>query len=143
MRPVCFLSIVLILLSACSAPAQSAPALTATPLATQSLATDKVVAAAPTPLPMRQRWPFGDLLPYVTQSGDTLPALAAHFNATPDALQTANPGIIFPAAATLQPDQPLNIPANWVPLMGTPFQIVPDSEFVYGPGQAGFSLRAT
>lgn len=144
MRPVCFLSIVLILLSACSASAQSAPALTATPLATQSLATEKVAAAAaPTPLPTRQRWPFGDFLPYLTQSGDTLPALAAHFNTTPDAIQTANPGITFPATATLQPDQPLNIPANWVPLMGTPFQIIPDSEFVYGPGQAGFSVKAT
>ncbi|MCK4692600.1 MAG: hypothetical protein KAT23_03160, partial [Anaerolineales bacterium] len=36
----------------------------------------------PTPLPVRSPFSPGELVNYNTQSGDTLPALAAHFNTT-------------------------------------------------------------
>src|SRR5574340_748453 len=36
----------------------------------------------PTALPTREPYPPGTLVSYIAQSGDTLPALASHFNTT-------------------------------------------------------------
>ena len=36
----------------------------------------------------------------------------------------------------------LDVPAYYLPLTGTPFQIVPDSEVIYGPNAKDFDLRA-
>jgi LasA protease len=141
------LALALVLSSACSGPVPDTappPAPTGSPPPTQPLATERVsVPGQPTPLPTRTRWQFGALLPYAIQSGDTLRALAAHFNTTVEAIRQANPGLGENDQAILPPGRPLQIPANYAPLTGAPYHIIPDSELVYSPGQAKFSLRAT
>jgi hypothetical protein len=83
----------------------------------------------------------GQLVDYAAQSGDTLPALAAHFSTTILGIQTANPQI--PAdATTLQPGLPMEIPIYFSPDWGTPIQIMPDSQFVNGPSVNGFDIWA-
>jgi LysM repeat protein len=94
----------------------------------------------PTPLPTRTLIAPGSLVDYVAQTGDTLPALASHFNTSVDEILAANPAV--PASAsTLPPGYPMQIPAYNLPLTGTPFKIIPDSELVNGPASVGFDLR--
>lgn len=79
----------------------------------------------------------GELVDYVVQSGDTLPAIAAHFNTTTDEILQINPEI--PAGmTTLPPGLPLTIPAYLLPLLGSDFQVLPDSEVVNGPSAIDF-----
>ena len=99
-------------------------------------------AAQPSAVPVRARWEFGALLPYVVQSGDTLPALAARFNQTTDAILKANPALaVF--QSTLPPGRAINIPASYAPLLGSAFQILPDSAVVYAedPGDLAAQLQ--
>ena len=93
-----------------------------------------------TPLPTRGPHPPGELVPYKAQSGDTLPAVAAHFNTTVDAIMAANPDLPSDTT-TLPPGKDLEIPAYYLPLIGTPFQMLPDSEVIYGPTVEEFNLR--
>jgi LasA protease len=96
--------------------------------------------AASAPLPSRAPIQPGELVDYVVQSGDSLAALAAHFNTTVDEILAANPQV--PAeASTLAPGYPLRIPAYYVPLTGSTFQILPDSEVILGPSTIGFDVR--
>ncbi len=115
------------------------------PVATEGVLeqAEEPTQAAPgaTPLPTRTAHPPGELVDYVAQSGDTLPALAERFNTTAAAILEANPAIPRDAS-TLPVGYPLQIPAYFQPLMGTPFKILPDSEFVNGPTAVGFDLRA-
>ncbi len=136
--------LILALTASCGslAPALPAPLATFTPPPTQLVPTERP-PLEPTPLPTRSRWQFGELLPYAIQSGDTLRAIAARFNTTSDSIRQANPDVTSADLTILPPGQPLNIPANYAPLTGTPYRIVPDSELVYGPGQARFALKAT
>ncbi len=100
---------------------------------------DSEVEAAPvsTPLPRRESYSPGQLVDYTARSGDTLPGLASHFNTTIREIQEANP--IIPKDATTMPfGFPMKIPIYYQSLWGTPFQILPDSQFVYGPAQIGF-----
>ncbi len=93
-----------------------------------------------TPLPVREPHPPGELIDYQAQSGDTLAAVAAHFNTSVEEILEANPEI--PAGVTTLPlDFPLSIPAYYLPLTGTPFRILPDSELVNGPSAVGFDTR--
>jgi len=92
----------------------------------------------PTPLPTRPRYQPGQLVDYIAQDGDTIPALAAHFNTKTDEIMSNNP--IIPAnVTTLPPGMPMKIPIYYQPLWGTPYQIIPDSLFVNGPEQVGFN----
>jgi len=121
-----------LLLAACSS---SEPTLEiSTPEATSQPALDL------TPLPTRGPHPPGELVPYSAQSGDTLPAIAAHFNTTVDAILAANPDLP-PDTTTLPPGKDLEIPAYYLPLIGTPFQMLPDSEVIYGPTAQDFDFR--
>ena len=95
----------------------------------------------PTPLPTREPFPPGTLVEYIAQTGDTLPALAAHFNTTVAEIRAANP-IIPNDATTMPPGFPMQIPIYYRPLWGTPFQILPDSLFVNGPAQRDFDAVA-
>jgi LasA protease len=90
-----------------------------------------------TPLPTRPAYSPGELVDYVVQSGDTLPALASHFNTSIEELREANP-IIPEDATTLPPGMPMKIPIYYAPLWGTSYQILPDSQFVNGPSQVEF-----
>ncbi len=126
---------VLALLAAgCAAPNTPPPARpTSTPTATPQ--------PQATPLPTRGVLEPGELVDYTVQSGDTLPALASHFNTSVEEIRAANPQLPDPIT-TLPPGMALRIPAYYLPLTGTPFQILPDSEFVYGPGALDFDTRA-
>ena len=94
-----------------------------------------------TPLPTRPAYSPGELVDYIVQSGDTLPALAQHFNTNIAEIREANP-IIPENATTLPPGMPMKIPIYFMPLWGTSYQILPDSLYVNGPHQAGFDSQS-
>lgn len=94
-----------------------------------------------TPLPERRVYKPGELVDYTAQSGDTLPALAARFNTTTQEILAANP-FIPPDATTMPPGMPMKIPIYFLALWASPFQIIPDSAFVYGPTLIGFNTSA-
>ena len=94
-----------------------------------------------TPLPTRPAYSPGELVDYTVQSGDTLPALANHFNTSIAELREANP-IIPEDVTTLPPGMPMKIPIYYAPLWGTSYQILPDSHFVNGPAQMAFDTDA-
>jgi murein DD-endopeptidase MepM/ murein hydrolase activator NlpD len=94
-----------------------------------------------TPLPTRPAYSPGELVDYTVQSGDTLPALASHFNTSILELREANP-IIPEDVTTLPPGMPMKIPIYYAPLWGTSYQILPDSHFVNGPAQMAFDSSA-
>jgi len=100
-------------------------------------------AAGPTltPLPQRPQYDPAELVDYTAQDGDTLPALAAHFNTTINEIRSANPQI--PAdATTMPPGMPMQIPIYYQSFWGTPFKSLPDSLYVYGPAVIGFDTEA-
>lgn len=93
-----------------------------------------------TPFPTRTAFSPGELVPYTAHSGDTLPAVASHFNTTVEEIRRKNEGL--PAqVTTLPPGFPLEIPTYHLPLTGTPFQILPNSEVPYGPTAVDFDVR--
>ena len=94
-----------------------------------------------TALPTRSPHPPGQLVPYAAQNGDTLIAVAAHFNTSVEEILEANPDLPE-QITTLPPGYPLQIPAYYVPLTGSPFHILPDSEVVYGPSASDFDTRS-
>ena len=113
------------------------------PAATSSTPTPGPTATptlALTPIPTRTPFGPGTLFTYTVQTGDTAAAIAAHFNTTLPEVLSANPGL--PPTATLPSGLPLMIPAYYYALGGPAFQIIPDSEFVYGPADKGFDLDA-
>lgn len=94
----------------------------------------------PTPLPTRTRFAPGTILAYEAQSGDTLPAVAAHFNTSVKEILAENENLP-PDLTTLPPGYPLRVPAYYVPLTGPSFHILPDDEIVYGPGAIGVDIE--
>src|SRR3972149_7507006 len=82
---------------------------------TQTLPTP---AAAATPLPTRLPIVPGQIMPYAAQSGDTLEAVAAHFNTTIAAIRSANPALPR-KVSTLSPGQVLRVPTYFAPFTGT------------------------
>lgn len=125
--------------SAC-APAAQGPLPTAAP----ALPTPEAPTAAlplPTPLPTRPNYAPGELVDYIAQDGDTVPALAARFNTTVDGIMEANP-IIPQDATTMPPGFPMKIPIYYRALWGTSFQSIPDYAFVDGPSLIGFNTTA-
>ena len=94
-----------------------------------------------TPLPTRPPYSPGELVDYIAQTGDSLPALASHFNTTVDEIRAANR--IIPADATTMPSgMPMKIPIYYQPFWGSQYQILPDSLFINGPAQVGFNTSA-
>ncbi len=129
-----FLLIFILALTACLP--QGAPDLTPAP-PTQT----PTAGPTSTPLPERPKYNPGELVDYVAQAGDTLPALAAHFNTSVPEIREANSQI--PAdATTMPPGMPMKIPIYYLPFWGTPFRILPDSQFVNGPSAIGFDTGA-
>lgn len=104
-----------------------------------------ITPIAPTPIPAptsgRPEYAPGELVDYIAQSGDTVPALAKRFNTTEEEIMQANP--IIPTDATTMPQGfPMKIPIYYLPLWGTAYQSIPDDAFVNGPSQIGFSTSA-
>ena len=104
-----------------------------------------ITPLAPTPVPAptsgRPSYDPGELVDYIAQNGDTLPALAARFNTTVAKILEANP-IIPRDATTMPPGLPMQIPIYYLPLWGTDYQSIPDHAFVNGPAHVGFSASA-
>lgn len=128
----------LIGLSGCSVP-------TVTMVSTQVVPTTEIPPAelteaviTVTPLPQRPNYNPGELVDYTAQAGDTLPALAAHFNTTVEEIQAANT-FIPKDATTMPPGMPMKIPIYYAPFWGSAYQIIPDSLFINGPAQVGFN----
>lgn len=96
---------------------------------------------APTHVPYRPNFAPGQLVDYTAQPGDSVAALAAHFNTTVAEIMAANP-IIPATATTMPPGMPMKIPIYYKSLWGNPFHIMPDSQFVDGPPQTGFNTSA-
>jgi hypothetical protein len=114
------------------------PSRVATPPTAPTAATEP---AAPSAIPPATAFPPGTVFDYMAQAGDTLPAVAAHFNTTVDAIVAENPELPQ-AVTTLPAGYLLRVPAYYVPLTSPPFHIVPDSEAINGPGAVGFDLQA-
>jgi hypothetical protein len=93
------------------------------------------------PLPTRPKYNPGELVDYFAQTGDTLPALAAHFNTSIDEIRAANPQIPVDAT-TMPPGMPMKIPIYYLSFWGTPLQILPDSQFINGPSATSFDTAA-
>ncbi len=88
------------------------------------------------PPPVQIPAPSGDLLPYLTQSGDTLQALAARFGVPADQITSPGP---LPSGQLLQPGQLLMIP-NLLTEIAPGNAIMPDSEVIYSPTGIGFHV---
>lgn len=131
------LAALVILASGClpETPTSVLPAaVTSTPEATST-------PPMPTPLPTRPVYQPGELVDYTAQMGDTLDALAARFNTSVTEIRAANP-IIPDSATTMPPGMPMKIPVYYLPLWGSPYQIIPDSLFINGPAQVDFDPAA-
>ena len=107
----------------------------------ENMITPLAPTSIPAPTSGRPAYNPGELVDYIAQSGDTLPALAARFNTTVAEIFEANP-IIPRDATTMPPGFPMKIPIYYLPLWGTDFQSIPDSAFVNGPAHVGFSTSA-
>jgi LasA protease len=94
-----------------------------------------------TPLPARPSYSPGELVDYIAQTGDSLPALASHFNTNVDEIMAAN-SFIPKDATTMPPGMPMKIPIYYQPFWGSQYQIIPDSLFINGPAQLGFDTAA-
>jgi LysM repeat protein len=93
-----------------------------------------------TALPQRPSYAPGELVDYIAQAGDTLPALSVRFNTTIEEIRQANP-IIPDSATTMPPGMPMKIPIYYAPFWGSQYQILPDSLFINGPAQIGFDTQ--
>jgi LasA protease len=83
----------------------------------------------------------GELVDYVAQPGDTLSSLSRHFNTTVEEIKKAN-AFIPEQVTTMPPGMPMKIPIYYAPFWGSPYQILPDSQYVYGSALIGFQLEA-
>jgi LasA protease len=125
-----------LLLDACQpvqAPSSDTPAIPVSPLPPTPIPS--------TPYPTRPLYAPGELVDYTAQTGDSLPALAIHFNTTVNEILSAN-SFIPANATTLPPGMPMKIPIYYLPFWGSPYQIIPDSLFVNGPAQEGFDTAS-
>jgi murein DD-endopeptidase MepM/ murein hydrolase activator NlpD len=133
-----FAACIAIFISACNLQVISdQPASNQTP----NVAIVPLDGAPQTPLPTRRTYDPGELVEYIAQAGDTLPALAARFNTSVDEIFEANP--IIPHDATTMPaGLPMQIPIYFRALWASPYKIISDDAFVNGPSVIGFNTSA-
>ena len=131
-KPLILLLTITSLLGACApaAPAGGLPLFVVTP----------PVPPAPT-WQGRPEYAPGELVDYIAQSGDTLPALAGRFNTSVEEIYAANP-FIPRNATTMPPGMPMKIPIYYLPLWDNPDHLLPDHTYVYGPTLIGFDTSA-
>ena len=133
-KPFPVLGLLLILISCSSTPPiQPTPQLSGTSSAP--------VEEGSTAIPTRPFYKPGQFVDYIAQTGDTIPALASHFNTTIPEIMAANP-IIPPDATTMPPGLPIKIPIYYRELWGTSYKSIPDNAFVNGPTLIGFDTSA-
>jgi LasA protease len=131
----CFLNLIWIALLIASCAPAPAPSLI------ENMITPLAPTLVPAPTSERPRYAPGELVDYIAQNGDALPALASRFNTTVDEIRESNP-VIPLDATTMPPGFPMKIPIYYLPLWGTAYQSIPDHAFVNGPAQIGFSTSA-
>lgn len=97
------------------------------------------------PLPTETPTPVGPTFTpeppflYYTQSGDSLPVVAAHFGVETSEISSSVP---LPPTGLLDPLTPLVIPNRLGGVARTPStQMLPDSEVVYSPTSIGFDVE--
>ncbi len=99
----------------------------------------KPVAGSPTPNPTRNSALNRTAIEaYTIQRGDTLNVIGSRYGLSAQDIADAN-GITI--TDTLFVGQVLNIPLPERPVYGPALKILPDSELVLGPGDAGFDLE--
>lgn len=126
---------ILVLISGCIPSSVESSALSQTSL--QGEVVEAAVEILPTPLPTRPPYPPGTLVDYTVQTGDTLAALAVHFNSTTEEILEVNE-VLPQQTTTLPAGLPLQIPIYYEPIWSSPYQILPDARFVNGPDSIGF-----
>jgi murein DD-endopeptidase MepM/ murein hydrolase activator NlpD len=94
----------------------------------------------PTAVEERPNYNPGELVDYIAQTGDTLPALAIYFNTSESEILEVNP-VIPQDVTTLPPGFPMKIPIYFEPFWGSAYQIIPDSHFINGPVQISFDSQ--
>lgn len=100
------------------------------------------IETLPSPTPLgRPHYNPGELVDYVAQTGDTIPALAKRFNTTEEEIFAAN-SFIPRDATTMPPGMPMKIPIYYLPLWAEPYQVIPDHALVNGPTLIGFNTTA-
>src|SRR4030067_2932609 len=109
------LLLVALLVSACQPPPASLGLVAPEAPAESTPREPRPPASLATPLPTRPAYAPGELVDYVVQTGDTLPALARHFNTRLEEIRAANP-VIPQDAPTLPPGMPMKIPIYYAPL---------------------------
>jgi LasA protease len=114
------------------------PAATIPVFSPTASATPTASGKTATPLPTRGVSEPGQIMDYAVQSGDTLEAVAAHFNITIEDIRKHNPGLPE-KTTTLVPGRILKVPLYLAPFIGTPFQMLTDSEVVAGPTVSDFN----
>jgi LasA protease len=104
--------------------------------------TETPVVALPTQVPLTKTNPLptSDVPPilYYSQSGDTLPAVAAHFGVETTEITSSNP---LPKTSLIDPGTLLVIP-NRLDEYGPNTQIMPDSEIVFAVSAVDFDVYA-
>ncbi len=141
---VCSILLYFLLTLACTssgAPSGRATLTLPPPPPTGSPVPTQTAAPVPSPFPTRPLFDPGELVDYTAQTGDTIPALAARFNTGVAEIMAANP-FIPENNTTMPPGMPMQIPVYYRPFWGSPFRIIPDSDFVNGPTMIGFDTGA-
>jgi LasA protease len=128
-----------LILMGCNGPIKTAFDPLLAPLTADS--DDALVGESSNKYPARPQYSPGEIVDYIAQTGDTLPALVAHFNTSEKEIREANP-ILPQEVTTLPAGFPMKIPIYYRPLWGNPYQIIPDSLFINGPAQQGFDVVA-
>lgn len=129
-----------IILTACLPQGVAATTSPAVPVEPTTEAENTPATSNIMPTSSRPIYSPGELVDYQAQTGDNLPALAAHFNTTVAEIRKAN--TFIPASATtLPPGMPMKIPIYYTPFWGSAYQIIPDSLFINGPAQVGFNTE--
>ncbi len=140
-KAIVWISLVLLLVSACgpSVPA-SGTAPPSPPFSSGATPEGELLPSPTSFYPSRPRYAPGEQVDYIAQSGDTLAVLAVRFNSSVAEIQETNP-FIPKDATTMPPGMPMKIPIYYLPLWGSPYQIISDSLFVNGPAQVGFDTQ--
>ena len=118
----------LLVLSGC---VPQASALASTPTASSTAAPTAIPAATVRPIP-------DGYVEYLTQSGDTLPAVAGHFSVSPAAII---PEDTLPATGIIDPGTRLLVP-DVLAETTSPALLFPDSALVFSPHAVGFDVQA-
>lgn len=141
MKPSVKFRVVNALLAAAFLLASCSPAPVEELIAEEAQPQSALAAPEKTPLPERRPYEPGELVDYVAQTGDTLPALAARFNTSVEGILAANPQIPRDAT-TMPPGMPMQIPIYFRALWASPFKILPDHAIINGPTTIGFNTAA-